>query len=354
MSYLVHCSLKITKMETYKDFGTALQSFFYDYLVKERGVSKHTIRSYRDTFILLLDFMNKEKFITADRISLKDFNKDTILKFLDWLQVKRACGDNTRNQRYAALRSFSSYLNYIDPTHMDQWKSTCSIHIKRKVKSSVSYLLVEGIKCLLEQISTDTQQGRRNLTMLSLLYNTGARVQEIINLTPSNIRIDRPCIIELFGKGAKRRIVPIEQAMMELLDKYMTENNLKINGKDKHALFFNCWGGKLTTAGITYILNKYATLARIEYPDLIPEKVTPHIFRHSRAMHLLQAGVNLVYIRDILGHVSVKTTEVYARADSKAKRMALEKAYSDIGMSEPMVKSWEKDPKLKDFLKSLV
>ncbi len=341
-------------MKTYKDFGVILQGFFYDYLVKEKGVSKHTIRSYRDTFVLFLDFMNVKKKISADKISLSIFNRATILSFLDWLQSERGCSDNTRNQRYAALRTFSCYLNYIDPTHMAQWKENCTIHVKKRVRNIVCYLTVEGVKCLLEQIPVNSPKGRRNLTLLSMLYNTGARVQELIDLIPLNIRKESPAIVELFGKGAKRRIVPLEQTMMTLLDNYMTENGLDLAGKENHPLFYNSWGGKLTAVGVSYILNKYASMARIKYPNLIPAKVTPHVFRHSRAMHLLQAGVNLVYIRDILGHVSVKTTEIYARIDSKTKRLALEKAYEDVGLSNPSTKSWEKDPKLKAFLKSLI
>lgn len=209
------------------------------------------------------------------------------------------------------------------------------------------------MKCLLEQIDTHTPTGRRNLAMLSLLYNTAARVQELINLTPSSIRRSKPYVIELFGKGSKKRLVPLDEDIMRLLETYMEENKLNLSGREHHPLFYNAWDGRLTDPGVTYIIKKYAVMARMLHPELIPERISPHVFRHTRAMHLLQAGVNLVYIRDILGHVSIQTTEVYARADSKLKREALEKAYMDIGITEPKVKSWEKNPKLKEFLKSL-
>ena len=140
---------------------------------------------------------------------------------------------------------------------------------------------------------------------------------------------------------------------MELLLKYMKRFGLDVHGKETHPLFYNTWGEKLTNPGIAYVINKYASMARILNPDIIPEKISPHVFRHSRAMHLLQAGVNLVYIRDILGHVSIQTTEIYARADSKQKREALEKAYESVGITEPDVKQWERNPKLRELLKSI-
>jgi site-specific recombinase XerD len=186
------------------------------------------------------------------------------------------------------------------------------------------------------------------------MYNTGARVQEMINLSPCDIRVSKPCTIELYGKGNKRRIVPLDENMMALLLNYIIENGLDQPQYAKNPLFFNSRGTRLTNPGITYVLKKYADMARSEHPDLIPEMISPHVLRHSKAMHLLQAGVNLIYIRDLLGHVSVQTTEVYARADSKAKREALEKAYADIGLTKPTAQtSWERDPKLKAFLKSL-
>lgn len=340
-------------MEQYKDFAKTLQSFFDDYLVKERGASAETIRSYRDTFVLLLDFLNESLNISVDKITFKDFDKDKILCFLSWLQDKRNCGNRTRNQRYAVIRSFFNYVMYVDPIHIAEWKSICSIKLKREVSNSISYLTVEGIKCLLEQIPNNTSAGTRNLTMLSLLYNTGARVQELINLTPSSIRMGKPYVVELFGKGSKKRIVPIGDEMMSLLKNYMEENGLDHAGKNCYPLFFNCWGEKLTNPGVTYIIKKYANMARTIYPELIPKDISPHKFRHSRAMHLLQAGLNLVYIRDLMGHTSIQTTEIYARADPNVKNKVLVEAYANVGLSQPQIKSWEKDQKLKSYLKGL-
>lgn len=188
-------------------------------------------------------------------------------------------------------------------------------------------------------------QRQRNLTMLSLLYNTGTRIQELIDLTPKSLRLSKPYTIEIFGKGSKRRLVPLDDAIVELVEQYIKENHLDEPYNSTLPLFSNSWGEKFTPPGINYVINKYVSMAKDAHPSLFQNKISAHVFRHSRAMHLLQAGVNLVYIRDILGHVSIQTTEIYARADSEQKRNALEKAYESIGITEPKVKNWEKIPR---------
>jgi integrase/recombinase XerD len=341
-------------METYRDFAETLQSFFSTYLVKERGVSSNTIRAYRDTFVHLLNFIQETKKTAPEKITLSIINRELVIHFLDWLEEKRGNSITTRNQRFAVLKSFSNYLMLYDPVHMAQWKLIHAVKMKKGISETVNYLTIDGIKYILEQIDTKNRQGRRNLTLLSLLYNTGARTQELIDLTPLSIRREKPYMIELFGKNSKKRLVPLEDNMMILLENYMLENNLLLSENNSHPLFYNVWNEKLTNPGITFILKKYASQVKILHPEAIPLKLSPHIFRHSRAMHLLQAGVNLVYIRDLLGHASVQTTEIYAKADSKLKREALEKAYADIGVTTIQAqRSWEKDPKLKTFLKSL-
>ena len=342
------------KTKTYKDFAEAVQSFFCEYLIQERSVSAHTIRAYRDTFSQFLEYMNDFCKISAEKISLIHIDRQNILGFLNWLEKNKKCSPQTKVLRFSAIKSFCSYLIYTDPIHMAQWKSIGTIKLKTTKRTTVKYLTVEAVKLIFEQIPSDKLSERRNLTILSLLYYTGARVQELIDLTPSSIRYSKPYVIELTGKGTKRRIVPIEDNLMKLLQRYLKEYRLDLPGKDSFPLFSNSWGEKLTNPGITYILNKYVSMARIIRPDLFPKSISPHAFRHSRAMHLLQAGVNLVYIRDLMGHVSIQTTEIYARADSKAKREAIESAYIQITPDGNSIeKIWEKDKKIIDFLKSL-
>jgi site-specific recombinase XerD len=236
---------------------------------------------------------------------------------------------------------------------MYEWQKILSIKVKRHDKQSINYLTTDGIKLLLEQPDLSTGKGRRNLALLSLMYDSGARVQEMIDLTPSSVRLDDPSTVKLFGKGRKARIVPLQAEQTVFLKKYMQENHLLEPYANQYPLFSNTRKEKFTRAGITYILKTYAKLARKINPLLIPKTISCHSLRHSKAMHLLQAGVNLVYIRDLLGHVSVQTTDVYARADSKQKRAAFENAYVDINPDIAKTKSWEKDDNLLAWLRNL-
>ena len=342
-------------METATDFAKYLTKFFMEYLVGERGASSHTIRSYRDTFTLVLTYMDTVRHIAADRLTLTHFYRETILDFLDWLQKDRRCTNSTRNQRLAALHSFFTYMQYEDVKHLDQWQNILSIKVKKQgKKSSVNYLTVEGIKFLLEQVPVDTRKGRRDLALLALLYDSGARVQELIDLSPSSLNLNNPCYVTILGKGNKKRIVPLQNEQVKLLTAYMKEHHLDNPAYNQWPLFANNRREKLTTSGVTYILNLYAHNARVLKPDLIPERISPHTLRHSKAMHLLQSGVNLVYIRDVLGHRSIQTTEIYARADSKQKREALEAAYTNIIPVQANESIWEKDSKLREWLKNFV
>ena len=339
-------------MET-TDFAKYLSAFLTKYLAGERNYSPNTIMAYKDTFVQFINFLKERKNIEVQKLTLECITKDVVIDFLDWIQDNRHCSNATRNYRLAALRSFFSYLQYENPERMYEWQKILSIKVKRHEKQSINYLTTDGIKLLLEQPDLNARGGLRNLTLLALMYDSGARVQEIIDLTPSSVRLDNPSIVKLFGKGRKARIVPLQEEQTIFLRKYMQENNLLEPYSNQYPLFSNTRKEKLTRAGVTYILNTYADLARKINPVIIPETISCHSLRHSKAMHLLQAGVNLVYIRDLLGHVSVQTTDVYARADSRQKRETFEKAYVDLNPSAAKTKSWEKDGNLLEWLKSL-
>lgn len=181
------------------------------------------------------------------------------------------------------------------------------------------------------------------------MYDTGARVQEVIDLTPSSLRLDKLSTIRIAGKGNKTRIVPMLDEQVKLLIPYLREQELVQAYNSEHPLFFNSRGDKLTRAGVNYILLKYADMASRNSDVHLPDKISYHVLRHSKAMHLLQAGVNLIYIRDILGHVSVQTTEIYSRADSRAKREAIEKAYIAVVPEKESI--WISNDNLLDWLK---
>lgn len=335
------------------DLGKHVQNYFSRYLVSECGVSGNTIRSYQNCFRLLFLFMSKVKGIKPDRFQLNHLNRNVVLDFLDWLQETQDNTISTRNQRLAVICSFCKYLQYEEPARIAEWQNIRSIRKKKGASKTMTYLSTDGIKLLLEQIPNKSRESIRDLAMLTLLYDTGCRVQELINLKPSCVRFEYPCYIRVTGKGNKQRDIPLKERQLGFLQQYMDKYSLNRVECQERELFFNRVRGKLTTAGVTYILKKYADEARKENSSLIPKQISPHIIRHSKAMHLLQGGLNLVYIRDFLGHVSIQTTEIYARADSKQKREALESVYEDMIPNKGKVGSWEGNAKELDFLTSL-
>lgn len=236
------------------DFAKHLENFFIKYLIGECNSSKHTIRAYRDAFTLLLIFMKDEKNINADNLQLKHLNRNVILDFLQWLEYKHKNEISTRNQRYAAIRSFCKYLQYEEPMRISEWQNIRSIKLKKNISGSFSYLSIDAIKLLLDQVPLNSSGSRRDLALLALLYDSGARVQEIADLTPDSIRFDNPNTIRLVGKGNKQRIVPLQKEQTDLLKNYIQDFGLNKFGKEKSPLFSNRIGEKLTTAGITYVL----------------------------------------------------------------------------------------------------
>lgn len=332
------------------DFSKYLTNFLTKYLPGERGVSSNTILAYRDGFVLLIKYMESVG-VKVNKLTLEKLDRRSVLGFLEWLQKERRASAGTRNMRLSAIHSFFKYLQHHHPEHLQLYQEVLSIPMKKKETKIMNYLSIEGVKLLLEQISTNTQRGRRDLALLSLMYDTASRVQEIIDLTPSCVRVDKPATIRITGKGNKTRIVPMLDDQSKILKEYISENNLSEDGANMYPLFFNHRMEKLTRAGVSHILLKYAKMAEKKNPKLIPNHISCHSLRHSKAMHLLQAGVNLVYIRDILGHVSVTTTEIYARADSRKKREAIEAAYVKTAPNE--IGLWQVNDNLLEWLKGL-
>ena len=192
----------------------------------------------------------------------------------------------------------------------------------------MNHLTVEQTRRLLAQPDRSTRRGRRDATLLATLYDTAARVQELADLTVRDIRVEPPALAVLTGKGRKIRHVPLGGNTAMLLDAYLVEHGLDKPGHDDHPLFVNQHGSKLSRGGIAWIIGKYQ--AQAGEPALSSADISPHVLRHSRAMHLYEAGVPLPYIRDILGHVELATTDIYARASTEAKRKALEAAYNIV------------------------
>ncbi len=334
------------------DFAVQLSRYLGSYLPGQSGCSTNTVRSYRDTFTLLLRFCRDEQHLPPQKLTLDRIDRHLIEAFLQWVETDRSCSATTRNIRLAAIHAFYKYLQIEAPHMLDRCQDILSIPYKKARQKVVSYLTLDETQALLLQPDVGSQSGRRDLTLLSLLYDTGARVQELADLRIGDVRFSSPTVIRLTGKGRKSRLVPIMARTEKLLRSYLDEYDPDYTAHESCPLFCNRDGKKLTRAGIAYILKKYVLQARSGGGIPAQTAVSPHVLRHSKAMHLLQSGVNLVYIRDLLGHADISTTEIYARADEHLKRKALMEAYPSPS-PESETPAWQKDSDLLSWLKSL-
>jgi integrase/recombinase XerD len=276
-----------------------------------------------------------------------------IIDFLDWIEKDRKCSISTRNQRLIALHSFFRYVQKESPVNLYKIQKILSIPNKKGPKTLVPFLTGDEMKILLSQPDASTKGGRRDLVLLVVLYDSAARVQELVDLKIKDVRLSNPAVITLRGKGNKARQVPIMEKTKSLLEDYMNHQNFNNSiSKGDQYLFVNQKKQQLSRWGVSYIINKYVELAKKDAKFTIPFPVTPHVFRHSKSMHLLQSGVNLIYKRDFLGHCDCSTTEIYARADTEMKRKAIEAAYNDVLPNKDFLK-WEDDTNLMLFLSSL-
>ena len=328
------------------DFAECLTSYLTMYLPGHAGLSEDTISSYRDTFKLVIKFAEEKQNLRAERIKLSDFNIDFVEAFLLWLEQERGCSISTRNQRLTAIRAFAKYARGKKPEYLYESQKILDFRRKKKPDSLVQHLTPDCVQSIIACPDRSDRYGRRDIALLSLLYDSAARVSELCNLQVRNVRTQKPYAVTIIGKGNKTRVVPLMEETAITIKKYITENNLHTADKADYPLFFNHQNRKLTRAGITYILKKYFNEARKDNP-LIPAKISPHVMRHTKAMHLLQAGVNLIYIRDFLGHAQVETTEIYAKTDTETKRREIEKAQIRI---DPDLPDWAKDKSLMTLL----
>lgn len=331
------------------DFAVYLNKYFIDYLPNICGSTPQTIDSYRYSFILFLNYLQDEHNISADKVNISDLTWKNVLNYLDWLQRKRANGISTRNQRQAALNSFVRFLMYEFPEHLPEYQKILGIPIKKAPQKEISYLKTDGVALLIRQVDLNRQNGLRDYVILSLLYTTGIRVSELIQIRIRDLSLQTPFTLLVHGKGQKSRYIPLMRNTIPVIQKYLIEKKADRPEKREEWLFKNHMNEPFTRQGINYIVGKYVKLARRIAPDEIPPDFSPHKMRHTTAMGLVESGVDLIYIRDLLGHVSVKTTEVYARADAWHKRAAIEAASKEI--VPPEEAAWDHDSSLKDWLK---
>lgn len=328
-----------------RDFPFYVTKFFSDYLPHHKNFSKNTISLYRYCFVLFLKFCDEYKNINIDKLTFSEISRNLIFEYLSWLEDTRNCSVATRNQRLVALKSFFKFVQFEAPEFYQICSDIRAIELKKAPKKTFDYLSVEAIKILLKQPDPTETFGMRDLTLLTLMYHSACRVQELIDLHVHNIKFDPTPTLCVTGKGNKTRIVPLNTETIKLLKKYILAYNLQ---KDD-ILFTNKFNKKFSERGIEYIVDKYVEKAKLSNPEKFCCNIFPHSFRHSKAMHLLEEGVNLIYIKDFLGHVSVSTTEIYAKANPEIRRKEIEKASKSVITKSRFTKNEKSD--LIKFLK---
>lgn len=330
------------------DFAVHLRKYFTQYLPNERGSSPQTIESYRYAFILFLEYMESIG-IPPEKMTVAHYTRENIRSFLEWLEDTRHNSPATRNYRLAAMKGFVHYLKYEFPDYLDEYQRILSIPLKKTEQPEISYMKTDGIELLVKQVDLTRKNGLRDYVILLLLYTTGIRVSELIRIRVKDLSLTEPYTMIIRGKGNKGRYVPLLKVAIPHIQKYLSVMKYDCDARYSEILFKNHMGRPFTRQGINYLLKKYGDMARKNGTAYVPEDLSPHKLRHTAAMELLTSGVDLMYIRDLLGHSSVTTTEIYARTDAQLKRKAIEAASKEIVPEEEAVWDFNKD--LRDWLK---
>jgi site-specific recombinase XerD len=328
-------------------FPRLLRAFFHEWMVQQRNASVHTVRSYRDTWRLFLRFVAHRRRRTVVQLTLADLAADEVSAFLHHTEQERGDTIGTRNCRLAALRSFFGFVDGREPTAIAQCAEILRIPTKRAPIHAPCYLEPEEVKAILAQPDRTTIEGQRDHALLSFLYNTGARIQEALDVCPWAIRFDSPACVRLYGKGRKERLSPLWPETVSLLRSQLRRQPRA----DDEPIFVNRYGVPLGASGVRFKLAEYVKAATKTLPSLASKRVTPHSFRHATAVHLVAAGVDVTVIRSWLGHVSLDTTNHYAQANLETKRLALERLESPS--QPPKRPSWKQDQSVPAWLDTL-
>jgi integrase/recombinase XerD len=323
------------------DLAHHLATFFSEYLPGRTGASRHTVLAYRDAWKLWLRFAAAKIGRSVVDLRVTDLDVDTALAFLDSLETDRHNAVVTRNHRRTALQAFFRYLGSAAPEYVAHCRRILAIPRKRAPQGTVDYLERGEVEALLTQIDRHTPRGRRDYALLAFLYNSGARVQEVVDLSVAALQLDRPYQVRLLGKGRKERICPLWAETAALLRALVAER--RIDRDPSAPIFVNAHGQRLTRYGVRHIVKRSVAAAVPVQPSLTKKRIHPHTFRHACAVGLLQAGVELNLIRSWLGHVSLETTQRYAEIDLAQKRRALD-AVTPVGKpGRRHAATWQKE-----------
>jgi len=325
--------------------GQWVRRFLLEYLIGERNLTRNTQLSYRDTIQFLIAFVASRVGKTVDKLTTEHVAADCVRLFLDDLEKQRGCSISTRNQRLAAIHALARFVAEHSPEHIAWCATICAIPFKRTARPAMSYLEKSEMDALLASPDCQTAQGRRDHTLLQFLYNSGARAHEAARLTIADLDLTPPASVRLIGKGNKERRCPLWPSTILELQALVT------NRAPAESVFRNRCGQPITRYGIHTMVERYVLKAGSHVPSLSKKRVSPHTIRHTSAVHLLRAGVDINTIRAWLGHVSIDTTNVYAEIDLEMKAKAL--AHCEISDVTKPQRPWCKDPDLMTFLRAL-
>lgn len=318
------------RRKTLTDLGRDLVFFFEDFLPSQRGLSPHTIRSYRDALVLLLQFSAREIGCGVERLAICDLTEERIVRFLRFLEADRKNTVATRNARLGSIHVFARFLAGRHPEQLGTLQRVIGLPFKRGARDApIEYLERAEMDALLKSMDRGTMLGRRDYALFALMFNTGARVQEVLNLRRRDVRLDAPCQARLMGKGSKPRVCPLWPVTARLLRDLIAECTRCDPDPGSTLLFANARGSALTRYGVHYLLRRYTALASRLVPTLKDKNLHPHSIRHSTAIALLKAGVDFATISQWLGHAGLNTTMRYARADLDLKRQAISQVFPD-------------------------
>lgn len=326
-----------------------VQSFFQEHLDQARGASPHTTRAYRDTLRLFFEYLAGQRRCGVERLALADITSQRVLDFLMDLERRRGNQTATRNCRLAALRSWVKHLLRHDPAHADQYARILALPAKRAPHTQPDYLEPEQFRLVLDQVDLSTPRGVRDGALLLFLYNTGTRVSEALRVRWNEVTTTRPWQVRLHCKGAKERICPLWKQTVDLLCRLQSRTSAPTEGP----VFLNSRGQPLTRDGVAYLLRHYYRLARKKHSCLPRPSIHPHVLRHSCAVALLQAGIDLTAIRDYLGHSSVATTGRYLQTNLGMKREVLSRFWKRAGLEPGQPKRWRPTQGLLAYLESI-
>ncbi len=301
-----------------------IKRFFSHYLPLQKGLAVNTMMAYRDAIKLLLGYASDTLKKSVEELCVEDIDESLVLDFLDHLENIRGCSPRSRNARLAAIRALFGFMAREEPSLLLHSQTIRTIPLKRTEHKTVDYLEEKEMQALLDAVDLHSRTGVRDKALLLLLYNTGARVSEIVELKVADLRLDGAAQVKLLGKGKKYRSCPLWPETLEALHDYLQQRTPKDPAAQQ--LFLNANGSPLTRFGVRHILGKYATAAKSRSPSLAAKTVTPHTIRHTTAMHLLRAGNDVNMVSYWLGHADINTTHIYVEIDMEMKRRMLQKA----------------------------